>query len=85
MHDFRALSCIPAEAHPFGLRKGAGRFGSPRQCGKACRGNQGLGHEVSLEAALPCVAHFGKWVQCKSPALAAATRPELFCKTTYLR
>ena len=86
MHDFRALSCIPAEAHPFGLRKGAGRFGSPPAVRQSLPGEpSGLGHEVSLEAALPCVAHFGKWVQCKSPALAAATRPELFCKTTYLR
>ena len=79
MQDFRALSRIPAEPDPFGLTEAPVAWGVPRQCGKACRGKpSGLGHEVSLEAALPCVAHFGKWVQCKSPALAAATT--LHCK-----
>ena len=69
MQDFRALSCIPAEAHPFGLRRGAGRFGSPPAVRQSLPGEpSGLGHEVRLEAALPCVAHFGKWVQCKSRA-----------------
>ena len=42
MHDFRALSCIPAEAHPFGLRKGAGRFGSPPAVRQNLRGNRAV-------------------------------------------
>ena len=85
MQDFRALSCIPAEAHPFGLRRGAGRFGSPPAVRQSLPGEpSGLGHEVSIEAALPCVAHLGKWVQCTRNSR-PPRRPELFCKTTYLR
>ena len=33
----------------------------------------GLGHEVSPEATLSCVAHLGKWVQCTSWDVMAQT------------